>query len=48
MTDWVRANSLSFAVRRGGHSYEGFSQSIDVVIDLRGLQTSPWTPAQDW
>jgi FAD/FMN-containing dehydrogenase len=29
---------LSFAIRCGGHSYEGFSQSQDVVIDLRGLQ----------
>jgi len=38
MTDWVRSNSLSFAVRCGGHSYEGFSQSTDVVIDLRGMQ----------
>src|ERR1700760_4543009 len=37
MTDWVRSNRLSFAVRCGGHSYEGFSQSTDVVIDLRGL-----------
>ena len=37
MVDWVRSNSLSFAVRCGGHSYEGFSQSTDVVIDLRGL-----------
>jgi FAD/FMN-containing dehydrogenase len=38
MTDWVRSNNLSFAIRCGGHSYEGFSQSQDVVIDLRGLQ----------
>ena len=38
MTDWVRSNNLSFAVRCGGHSYEGFSQSTDIVIDLRGLQ----------
>jgi FAD/FMN-containing dehydrogenase len=37
MVDWVRENELSFAVRCGGHSYEGFSQSTDVVIDLRGL-----------
>jgi FAD/FMN-containing dehydrogenase len=37
MIDWVRSNGLSFAVRCGGHSYEGFSQSTDVVIDLRGL-----------
>ena len=36
MTDWVRSNGLSFAVWCGGHSYEGFSQSTDVVIDLRG------------
>jgi FAD/FMN-containing dehydrogenase len=37
MVDWVRTNGLGFAVRCGGHSYEGFSQSSDVVIDLRGL-----------
>jgi FAD/FMN-containing dehydrogenase len=37
MVDWVRSNQLSFAVRCGGHSYEGFSQSSRVVIDLRGL-----------
>ena len=37
MVGWVRDNGLSFAVRCGGHSYEGFSQSTDVVIDLRGM-----------
>jgi FAD/FMN-containing dehydrogenase len=37
MIDWVRSNNLGFAVRSGGHSYEGFSQSAGVVIDLRGL-----------
>jgi FAD/FMN-containing dehydrogenase len=37
MIDWVRTNNLSFAVRCGGHSYEGFSQSADVAIDVRGL-----------
>jgi FAD/FMN-containing dehydrogenase len=37
MVEWVASNNLSFAVRCGGHSYEGFSQSSDVVIDLRGL-----------
>ncbi len=37
MVDWVRSNGLTFAVRCGGHSYEGFSQSTDVVIDLRGM-----------
>src|ERR1700675_628748 len=39
MVDWVRTNNLKFAVRCGGHSYEGFSQSADVVIDVRGLNT---------
>jgi len=39
MVDWVRDNGLNFAVRCGGHSYEGFSQSADVVIDVRGLDT---------
>jgi FAD/FMN-containing dehydrogenase len=37
MVDWVQSNQLTFAVRCGGHSYEGFSQSTDVVIDLRGM-----------
>src|SRR6201995_397835 len=37
MIGWVRDNQLAFAVRCGGHSYEGFSQSSNVVIDLRGL-----------
>src|SRR5262245_9491941 len=37
MLDWVRANALPFAVRSGGHSYEGFSQSVSVVIDMREL-----------
>ncbi len=38
MVDWVRSNNLNFAVRCGGHSYEGLSQSTDVVIDVRGLK----------
>ena len=38
MVDWVRSNHLKFAVRCGGHSYEGLSQSADVVIDVRGLK----------
>jgi FAD/FMN-containing dehydrogenase len=37
MVDWVRTNNLGFAVRCGGHSYEGLSQSVDVAIDVRGL-----------
>jgi FAD binding domain-containing protein/berberine-like enzyme len=35
MIDWCRGNDLPFAIRCGGHSYEGFSQSISVVIDTR-------------
>jgi FAD/FMN-containing dehydrogenase len=39
MVDWVRGNDLDFAVRCGGHSYEGLSQSSDVAIDVRGLDS---------
>jgi FAD/FMN-containing dehydrogenase len=35
MIDWCRSNKLGFALRCGGHSYEGFSQSTSVVIDTR-------------
>ncbi len=35
MVDWCRSNSQAFALRCGGHSYEGFSQSTSVVIDTR-------------
>jgi FAD/FMN-containing dehydrogenase len=35
MVDWCRSNNLPFAVRCGGHSYEGFSQGTSVVIDIR-------------
>jgi FAD binding domain/Berberine and berberine like len=35
--DWVRTNGLPFALRSGGHSYEGFSQSVNVVIDTRRI-----------
>jgi len=34
---WATSNNVSFAVRSGGHSYEGFSQSPDLVIDVRGM-----------
>ncbi|MEY9606963.1 FAD-binding oxidoreductase [Bradyrhizobium elkanii] len=34
---WVKANHLPFAVRCGGHSYEGFSCSPGVVIDIKNL-----------
>jgi FAD/FMN-containing dehydrogenase len=35
MVDWARTNMVPFALRSGGHSYEGFSQSTSVVIDTR-------------
>ena len=34
---WATDNGVSFAIRSGGHSYEGFSQSADLVIDVRGM-----------
>jgi len=34
---WATANGVSFAIRSGGHSYEGFSQNADLVIDVRGM-----------
>jgi FAD/FMN-containing dehydrogenase len=34
---WAASNGLNFALRSGGHSYEGFSQSPDLVIDVRGV-----------
>jgi FAD/FMN-containing dehydrogenase len=34
---WATNNGLSFALRSGGHSYEGLSQSPDLVIDVRGM-----------
>ena len=39
LLDWIRTNNLPFALRSGGHSYEGFSQSTQVVIDLRLMNT---------
>jgi hypothetical protein len=35
LVDWSRQNGLPLALRSGGHSYEGFSQSSGVVIDTR-------------
>jgi FAD/FMN-containing dehydrogenase len=34
---WATDNGVSFAIRSGGHSYEGFSQNADLVIDVRGM-----------
>src|SRR5436190_3570961 len=37
LIDWVRSNRLPFALRSGGHSFEGFSQSDSIVIDTREI-----------
>ena len=34
---WIRDHKLPFALRSGGHCYEGFSQSAGVVVDIRGM-----------
>src|SRR6185437_8728388 len=33
--DWLRDKNVAFALRSGGHSFEGFSQSTGVVLDTR-------------
>ena len=33
--DWVRTKNLPFALRSGGHCFEGFSQSTSIAIDTR-------------
>jgi len=38
MVNWVRDQNVPFAIRCGGHSFEGFSQSPQVVIDVRGIE----------
>jgi FAD/FMN-containing dehydrogenase len=45
MVSWVRQHSLPFAVRSGGHSFEGFSNSTSVVIDVRGLNSVTFNTA---
>lgn len=35
LVDWCRENNIPFALRSGGHCFEGLSQSSDVVIDTR-------------
>ena len=36
---WAQEKSLGFAIRSGGHSFEGFSYHPDLVIDLRQMNT---------
>jgi FAD/FMN-containing dehydrogenase len=39
---WATTNGVGFAVRSGGHSYEGFSQNADLVVDVRGMAAVQW------
>ena len=41
---WAINNGVSFAVRSGGHSYEGLSQCADLVIDVRGMTAVQLSP----
>jgi FAD/FMN-containing dehydrogenase len=34
---WATRHGVKFAIRSGGHSYEGLSQSAELVIDVRGM-----------
>ncbi len=43
--DWVRENGVPFAVRSGGHSYAGFSNSDGLVIDVKGMRSVAVDPA---
>lgn len=36
---WARETGVPFAVRSGGHSYAGFSNSDGLVIDVKGMRT---------
>jgi FAD/FMN-containing dehydrogenase len=35
---WALDNAVPFSIRSGGHCFEGFSQSADLVIDLRHMR----------
>lgn len=42
---WVRETGVPFAVRSGGHSYAGFSNSEGLIIDVRGIRGVTVDPA---
>jgi hypothetical protein len=42
---WAREFNVEFAVRGRGHSYEGYSQSNGLVIDLRLMSDLDFNPA---
>ncbi|HEV2818103.1 MAG TPA: FAD-binding oxidoreductase [Allosphingosinicella sp.] len=46
VVDWLREQGLPFAVRCGGHSYAGLSQSASVVVDVRRMNAIAVDQAQ--
>lgn len=42
---WARETGVPFAVRSGGHSYAGFSNSAGLVIDVKGMRSITVDPA---
>ena len=42
---WARETGVPFAVRSGGHSYAGFSNSDGLVIDVKGMRAVSVDPA---
>ena len=44
---WARETGVPFAVRSGGHSYAGFSNSDGLVIDVKGMRTVTVDPETD-
>ena len=36
---WLSSNAVSFALRSGGHSFEGYCNSPEAVVDLRELNS---------
>lgn len=43
---WAQANGIPLAIRCGGHSYEGFSQSTGIVIDTRPMNSISFSSNQ--
>lgn len=42
---WARETGVPFAIRSGGHSYAGFSNSEGLIIDVKGMRSVSVDPA---